>query len=341
MKKSLYFALVLILSSFCNIANAQDVPPAGTPYLTLTVTPGAEICFDLQTIGTNKVWLDLGDGSYMVFTNTSANWIGDTYVTPITDEIKFYGNLYKFYSIKNGSNITGCDPTQMADLMWLELEGDQLSSIDVSQNFMLQKLYLEDNNIENLDVRNLPNLARLYCRNNGMTSLLVDGCTSLFLVYCEGNLMEACALDSLYMGLNTETNGLLYLETIYFPGNPGQSTSTTTIATDKGWNVCKWVSSGNSTPIVGDGTGCEHIALTEFDGTKTCVYPNPVYDELNIKGSHISSIEITDIFGHVMMSQKNIDVNSTVIHTDKYKSGFYFVRMNSEAGNETYKIVVK
>ncbi|MDD4142343.1 MAG: T9SS type A sorting domain-containing protein [Bacteroidales bacterium] len=342
MKKLIYISIFAILSFFCNVANAQEVPPAGTPYLSMTVVPGSTIWFDLQTIGTDMVWVELGDATYTIFSNTSANWIGDKSIVPMSAEVRFYGDLYKFYSVNNGANITACDPTQMADLMWLELEGNMIASIDVSRNRMLKKLYVEANSIEKLDARNLPNLERLYCRSNDMTSLLVDGCSNLELVYCEGNLLEACALDSLYMGLSETSSGKqLFLETIYVQGNPGQTTSNTTIATEKGWGVYKWVGSGDFDPIVGDGSGCEYNAITDMDKTSVSLYPNPVCDELNIVGKNIRAVEIRDASGRVVMTRNNMDVNAMTVHADKYDSGIYFVNVSSESGNETYKIVIK
>lgn len=100
----------------------------------------------------------------------------------------------------------------------------------------------------------------------------------------------------------------------------------------------QWKSVGFHTFSVID-TGIDELSASE-----TVFYPNPVVDVLFIRNANtlIKEIEIIDSFGNICMKQKN-DANTPVIQVslNGYPAGLYFVKINSERGNKSIKILKK
>ncbi len=90
------------------------------------------------------------------------------------------------------------------------------------------------------------------------------------------------------------------------------------------------------------------LALTEFDPdtTKLTLYPNPTKDIVNIvfksKYSEIILIQLTNIQGQLIEELKIEGDNglfSVSIDLNNQSSGMYFIKVNSELGNFTEKII--
>lgn len=80
------------------------------------------------------------------------------------------------------------------------------------------------------------------------------------------------------------------------------------------------------------------IASNNFDNTIS-VYPNPVTDVINIKSSsNITSIHIYDVQGRLLQNISNNDT-AAVLDISAHMSGIYFVRVTSEKGTKTEKII--
>lgn len=105
------------------------------------------------------------------------------------------------------------------------------------------------------------------------------------------------------------------LAEIYFDFNPAIFTNT--------WNT----------------TFVESLGIGESEFSNLTVYPNPVKDMLQIRNtSTITSIEITSILGKQIYS-KSIDTLETEIDISAFTNGVYFVKIMSDDGEQTIKII--
>ena len=99
------------------------------------------------------------------------------------------------------------------------------------------------------------------------------------------------------------------------------------------------------------GTGTTHtfcvttvgIDDTNFESS-IGLYPNPVEDQLNVVSNSsllISSIEVLDVRGAIVLQLNNINTASSVIDFSSLAKGVYAVRVKSDEGIVTRKIIKK
>lgn len=71
--------------------------------------------------------------------------------------------------------------------------------------------------------------------------------------------------------------------------------------------------------------------------------PNPTHDALTIKINESTTsnvkIEVTDVFGKLLLSQEHKDFNTATIDVSNLSSGIYFVKINSEKKQITKKFI--
>lgn len=231
----------------------------------------------------------------------------------------------------------------MTELQYFDAEGNNLTELDLSQNTQLEILFLEHNNLSMLDVSHIATMQRIRVRDNELVKFLISPeAVNMELIYCDGNLLDACALDSLYMSLPTSsTDPYLFLEVNGEGTNPGNTTSTTTIATEKGWNVVKWQSTGNYVPIVGDGTGCI-TGINELSDIQLSVYPNPTSSEIHLQsGEMILSLEVINMLGQIVERVENIKNQSFQLNIGNQKSGMYMLKVVTQNGYTTQKVMLR
>ncbi|MDR1725135.1 MAG: T9SS type A sorting domain-containing protein [Bacteroidales bacterium] len=70
--------------------------------------------------------------------------------------------------------------------------------------------------------------------------------------------------------------------------------------------------------------------------TNISLYPNPAKDVINIEGEKINSIEVVDLLGKVVYQGKE-----TAIDVSNLARGNYFVRVQTENGTITKKVIVE
>ena len=77
-------------------------------------------------------------------------------------------------------------------------------------------------------------------------------------------------------------------------------------------------------------------------GTKLSIYPNPVSNILNIELDKMTSFSanIIDVNGKIMFK---IDINEThtALDISNLAAGIYFLKLNTESINDTYKFIKK
>ena len=113
------------------------------------------------------------------------------------------------------------------------------------------------------------------------------------------------------------------------------------------------VTTSNVRLIIPDGTyGLYAVAevwkdfiLTEFSGINTTndvplvIYPNPVANELKIEtDSKINGIQITDLTGKMVYS--SFVINNNLINVSTLPSGIYLVKIDTDKGVKTERVIV-
>ena len=90
-----------------------------------------------------------------------------------------------FYSIKDNPNL------ELIAIRW-----NLISDINVSNLMQLKYLYLDGNNLTTLDLSNNPLLLFLFCQHNNITSLDLSNNHQLYEVFCGYNLLTSLDLGN-------------------------------------------------------------------------------------------------------------------------------------------------
>lgn len=95
------------------------------------------------------------------------------------------------------------------------------------------------------------------------------------------------------------------------------------------------LSSGNAT-LTGDVQNTV-LSTSELLNSEVLIFPNPVKDFLQIKGNlKIKNVELFNYLGQKMLSYELVDGK---IDLSKLGKGFYLLKMNTEKGIKTIKII--
>ena len=83
---------------------------------------------------------------------------------------------------------------------------------------------------------------------------------------------------------------------------------------------------------------CLNETFTDIDFK---IYPNPVKNELFVNTqTDLNSVEIYDVLGKQILRLDNIE-NDKPINLSSLKSGIYFAKFNTQAGNYQTKKIIK
>ena len=115
-------------------------------------------------------------------------------------------------------------------LQTLQCNDNSLDRLDTSGNQALYGLFCHNNQLSSLDLRRNAGLKNLNCLGNSLASVNATG-LSLLAGNVSDNQLSSAALNSFYSGLASGSG------TLYVSGNPGVSSDTPSVATQKGYNV--------------------------------------------------------------------------------------------------------
>lgn len=81
---------------------------------------------------------------------------------------------------------------------------------------------------------------------------------------------------------------------------------------------------------------------TKYYAVESTLYPNPTSNSitLNLDGVSIVDVELLDIQGKLLLSQKQV-YNQQQINLTGVATGTYFLRIISDQGNQQIKVRVK
>lgn len=79
----------------------------------------------------------------------------------------------------------------------------------------------------------------------------------------------------------------------------------------------------------------ETLTIEDVDYSQLKIYPNPVIDEINIKGVQVSKLELYDVYGRLLKHYQTFG-SLHKIKIDELSAGIYFLKINDTV---TKKIV--
>ena len=74
------------------------------------------------------------------------------------------------------------------------------------------------------------------------------------------------------------------------------------------------------------------------NGKEAKIYPNPANDVLHVEGSEVILVEVDNIMGQSVL---NVNENFKSINIDSLQNGIYFVRLKTNDGEKTVKLVIE
>ena len=83
-----------------------------------------------------------------------------------------------------------------------------------------------------------------------------------------------------------------------------------------------------------------YVGLPEGTSNEVSVYPNPANDRVNIECRDMKDITVFNYVGQVVFRSDLGQANSTQLNTSKYESGVYVVRINTENGVVTKRVII-
>ncbi len=331
----------------CNFINAQivNIPDANFKNALINTN-----CVDTNGDDIGDSDADFNDdGEIQVAEAESVLWLnvaGENISS--LEGIQSFINLEELIIFDN--DLTNLDITQNISLTRLSCWINQLSSLDVTQNSNLESLNCDSNDLSNLDVTQNLNLTTLLCYNNQLSSLDISQNVNLEGLSCEDNL-----LDNLDVTQNLSlkelwcSNNLL---TSLYINNGNNHNMQTMICTDNPDLFCIQVDDETATYPVCGGFPLEGwckdtwssysekciFGLTDFENISINLYPNPVNNVMTISLSQgqLLSVQVYNIEGKKVFTQNG---NNQQLNLERLDAGMYFLKIITDAGTATKKII--
>lgn len=243
------------------------------------------------------------------------------------------GNPDDFVPIANIENIIALD---VSNKSIISLSGVEYFSA-------LTTLICSNNNLTNLDVSKNTSLAQLICTNNSISGLNLNSNTTLDLLYCHFNNLTSLDLsnNSALTDLHAYNNQLTSLNvkngnnTNMLGFNAINNPNLTCIDVDnKAYSTANWTSID---PQAGFSETCGTLNVDNFLKSNILVYPNPTDNIITIKLNNqieINTVKIFDIQGRQINNAK-----ANIVDLSNFQSGLYFIKMNTNLGRLTKKVI--
>lgn len=199
-KNKIIFCFLSLLVLTGTNTHAQELPPAGSSVISLTVTPMRSIKMTIISAPGTDYWIETNTGNFTKGTiGNDGLWMSSA--TSNSSTINIYGEILSFISSGNSTNLKGLSVRNHKTLEDLSCNNNQITSIDLKNIPNLRYLSVIYNKIAALDISDLTELVELYCTNNNIITLDVTNNKKLKHLYCSRNLLTA---------LNTSENADLF-----------------------------------------------------------------------------------------------------------------------------------
>jgi hypothetical protein len=324
-------------------------PPAGTPYITVSVSNNATISIDIMAVAENTpIWIETSNGNF-IETSVGTGWTGFNDYTAIGNTIKVYGAIKSFDCHGNNDKLTGLAFSEGFDnFELLQCDNNQITVLDVTKLSNLKSLFCHRNNINELNVNGLDKIEWLWCEHNELTFLDVSTLTSILGLQCYGNPLDTQAIDDIYCAVpERESNSDSRLYIAYNDTDQNIEAilaSNATNARQKNWYVLYLdfdyltgeVGLLYNSPIPTTGNFSCNDGIQQNELVSASILPNPVNDMLNVECPYnINEVVIYNMFGVEMLRTNQAD-NINVSH---FVKGMYIVSVRTEKGTIEQKLI--
>lgn len=296
--------------------------------------------------------------------NSMINTNGDVDIQ-LSEAQAYTGSISVSYN--NISDLTGIEA--FINIKELYCHDNQLTSLNLSNNTALEQLDCSNNQIGTLDLTSNNALKRLDCYDNQLTALNISNNTSVEVIYAYRNQLvnlnvtNCTALDGLFCNANQLTNLNCNSNTaLKFLDCSSNQLSSLTVKNGNNSNVSSFIASNNpnltcievddstysannwtsidSTAVFG--TNCSLInSTTNIQLADVVIYPNPTTDNIQVnlgKTYQEAHIKIIDGTGQICLDKTFHQTHTVPISLENY-SGIYFIRIQTESGQTTLKVL--
>lgn len=244
----------------------------------------------------------------------------------------------------NFNQLTNLNLSQNIGLTFLNCYNNQLTNLDLNQNTLLTNINCYNNQLASLDVSQHPSLIFLYCYNNQLISLDVSGNNVLSQLSCSDNQITSLDLsqNSELAVLICENNTLNSLDfrngnntiinTFQTMGNPNLNCIN---VDDANYSTANWTDIDTQTFF---SENCPPLSVDEFDASVFSMYPNPVDDLLSINFINDAYYTLINLNGQIVI-QGNLTRGESTIDLSNITSGIYFLKVKTEEGIVTKKLI--
>lgn len=220
------------------------------------------------------------------------------------------------------NGLTTLNFTKNYTLLSLTCDNNILSELNISQNNLLKNLYCQNNELANLSLTNNIALNVLVCSDNLLTALDLTQNSSLFRLFSRNNNLTS---------LNVKNGNNTFINRFDVVNNPNL---TCIDVDDKAYSIANWKSID---PQAGFSETCGSLGVDEYLEQNITVYPNPTTTRVIINFDNqidIKAIKTFDVYGRLLDTSihNNIDLST-------YSSGLYFMKMKTNKGNLTKKVI--
>lgn len=250
--------------------------------------------------------------------------------------------------------VNSLDLTQNTNLEYLDCSGTSLPNVDVTANIKLKTLYCTSiatvSALTSLDVTNNVNLEALYCDNNSLIGLDLSENVRLEELDCYGNFITSLdlSLNRNLVSLSCFANSLTSLNIkntnninfTYFDASINPNLTCIEVD-DTTYSSINWASGIDATASFS--LNCS--VISDFNSiaeeVNLAAYPNPTRKDIKVdfgKTYEEVTIQITNVTGQVALS-RNLQNSATASLELEGAAGIYFVRIQTEAGTATLKVI--
>jgi hypothetical protein len=218
-------------------------------------------------------------------------------------------------------------------LISLICQSNQLSSLDLSKNTNLLRLVLTDNPISSIDLSENIKLTELYAGFTNLTSLDISKNTAIGIFNCRDAMLTS-------LNLKNGNNTIISNSDFTIRNNPNLACIE---VDDSTYSANNWAGGidpavranlSNSCFFVGTATISDQLPNLQ-------VYPNPTQNNLNINlGNTYTTVNITisNALGQTIRNQSYSNLQQTEVELTG-QTGFYFIQIETEKGNQTIKVL--
>lgn len=253
-------------------------------------------------------------------------------------------NLTEIYCSEN--QLTNLDISQNVSLRILECQENLLTILDLSNNSALEQLNCSINFLTSLETFLNDNLIAINCSRNNITSLSVSQNLELTSLVCPFNNIESLDLSqnlNLVNLLSQSNNNLNYLDVrnnnnANMAVNVTDSDLTCIFVDDAGASYLDDWMIDPFTTFVNNDAECDALSVPSFNEYKLVIYPNPAHEFIIVSLRSSADYTITAANGS-LFKKGQLKEGLNKISMADLSTGLYFIRVTSENGIATKKII--